>query len=148
MNPMIYLVGLIVFAGLLIYGSRKSKLVAKLSLYLCLILVALAMVLPFYWMFVLSTHHTPDIFKFPPPFWFGNALSDNFQFMNEAVPALRNFLNSVLVSVMNTALVLLFCSMGGYAFAIYRFPGRNALFGLLLGTMMVDRKSTRLNSSH
>ena len=29
--------------------------------------------------------------------------------------------------------------MGGYAFAIYRFPGRNALFSILLGTMMVPQ---------
>lgn len=137
MNPLIYLVVLVLFAVLLVIGSKRSKFIAKFSLYLCLLLVAATMILPFYWMFVLSTHLTQDIYSFPPPFWFGGAVSDNFAFMMEAVDVVRNFLNSVFVSVMNTALVLLFCSMGGYAFAIYRFPGRNLLFGILLGTMMV-----------
>ena len=36
-----------------------------------------------------------------------------------------------------TLLVLLFCSMGGYAFAIYMFPGRDLLFGVLIVTMMI-----------
>jgi ABC-type glycerol-3-phosphate transport system permease component len=121
------------------YGSKKSRVVSKISLYLVLLVVAAVMVLPFYWMFVLSTHYTPDIYKFPPPFTFGHALTDNFQFMNQSVNALRHFFNSLFVTVSNTALVLLFCSMGGYAFAIYRFPGRNALFSILLGTMMVPQ---------
>ena len=137
MNAWTYLALFAAVAGLLIIGSRRSPTVAKISLYLCLASAAAVMILPFYWMFVLSTHYTPDIFTFPPPFWFGNALADNFTAMLNAVDVLRYFLNSVFVAVMSTALVLLFCSMGGYAFAIYRFPGRGALFATLMVTMMV-----------
>ncbi len=137
MSAWMYGVLLAIIAALLIWGSKKSPRVAKFSMYLCLLLVAAVMVLPFYWMFVLSTHYTPDVFTFPPPFWFGGAAVDNFAFMMQSVSVLRHFLNSLLVSVLNTALVLLFCSMGGYAFAIYRFPGRKTLYGILLGTMMV-----------
>jgi ABC-type glycerol-3-phosphate transport system permease component len=138
-NGLIYLALIALIALVLWYGSKKSRAVAKFSLYLALIAVAVVMVLPFYWMFVLSTRYTPEIYSFPPPFTFGTALADNFQFMNSSVDALRHFFNSVFVTVSNTALVLLFCSMGGYAFAIYRFPGRNALFSILLGTMMVPQ---------
>ena len=132
-----YFVAFLILVALLAVGSRMSRGIAKVSLYLFLLIIAAAMILPFYWMFVLSTHFTPDIYKFPPPFWFGGALADNFEFMMGAVDVAGNFLNSVFVTVMSTTLVLLFCSMGGYAFAIYRFPGRGALFAILIGTMMV-----------
>lgn len=138
MKPEHILLIVLIAAGVLLYiGSRRNRLVAKASLYLVLALVAAAMILPFYWMFVLSTHETHDIYRFPPPFWFGNSIQENFAFMNESVNFLRHFGNSAFVSLANTALVLLFCSMGGYAFAIYRFPGRRALFSILLGTMMI-----------
>ncbi len=137
MSPWLYLVLLAAVVVALVFGSKRSKTVAKGSLYLCLIAVAATMILPFYWMFVLSTHFTPDIYSFPPPFSFGRALTDNFAFMMGAVDVLGNFFNSALVTAANTALVLLFCSMGGYAFATYQFPGKKLLFGILLGTMMV-----------
>ena len=124
--------------GVLLYaGSRRSRLVAKATLYGLLILIGLMMLIPFYWMFAFATHATHDIYKFPPPFWFGASVMDNLSFMNDSVNFLRHLGNSVFVSVANMALVLLFCSMGGYAFAIYRFPGRNLLFSILLGTMMI-----------
>ena len=119
------------------WGSRKSARFARIIMYAILIVIAIIMVLPFYWMFVLATHETHDIFQFPPPFWFGASLLDNLRFMNESVDFLRHFFNSLFVAVSNVSLVLLFCSMGGYAFAIYRFPGRKVLFAILMGTMMV-----------
>jgi ABC-type glycerol-3-phosphate transport system permease component len=57
--------------------------------------------------------------------------------MLTVIPFWRIFLNSVFVAVTHTILALLFCSMGGYAFAMYRFPGRNWLFALMLATMMI-----------
>jgi len=118
-------------------GSRRSPFVAKATLYGLLAAVGLLMVVPFYWMFVFATHATQDIYSFPPPFWFGASIRDNLAFMNQSVDFVRHLANSVFVSVSNMILVLLFCSMGGYAFAIYRFPGRKLLFSILLGTMMI-----------
>ncbi|MDD3336442.1 MAG: carbohydrate ABC transporter permease [Eubacteriales bacterium] len=117
--------------------ARNNPLVAKIALYLVLVLLSVVMIIPFYWMFVLATHETHVIYAFPPPFWFGAAIGDNYAFMSNAVNIYRHFGNSVLVTVVSTALVLLFCSMGGYAFATYRFPGQKVLFSILLGTMMV-----------
>lgn len=129
---------IVALAVILLYvGSRRSRRIARFTLYLVLILVSLVMLLPFYWMFVLSTHATHDIFSFPPPLVFGANLPQNFTAMNQSVDFLRYFGNSVFVTLSNTALVLLFCSMGGYAFAIYRFPGKRILFSILLGTMMI-----------
>jgi len=88
-------------------------------------------------MFVLATQSTQSIMKSPPPLWFGDNIAANFESMMASVQLIRHFFNSVIISASHTTLVLLFCSMGGYAFAMYRFPGRNALFLVLLATMMV-----------
>ena len=109
----------------------------KISLYIVLGLIALIMLLPFFMMFVMATHTTSEIFSFPPAMWFGGSLSENLANMNLLVDFPKSFLNSCIVTGLNTILVLLFCSVGGYAFAVYDFPGRKALFAVLLATMMV-----------
>ncbi|MEG2603459.1 MAG: carbohydrate ABC transporter permease [Clostridia bacterium] len=137
MSGVLWLIVLAAAACGVYWGARRSARVARITMYAVLTLVALVMILPFYWMFVLATHETHDIFNFPPPFWFGNSLGANFAFMNHSVDIVRHFFNSLFVTAMNVVLVLLFCSMGGYAFATYRFPGRSVLFSILMGTMMV-----------
>ncbi len=116
------------------YRSRKA---GTMLVYFLLLLVAALMLIPFYWMFVLSTHTTTAIFRNPPPFFLGSNLAANFAGMQKSVNFLRSFMNSLLISASFTSLSLLFCSMGGYAFAVYRFPGRKALFLILLVTMMI-----------
>ena len=131
------LIILAVTALILIGISLLCKVGKKISLYFILIVIALVMLLPFYMMFVMSTLSTNEIYSFPPIMWFGDNLVTNFRNMVEAVNLPRAFLNSCIVTFTYTFLVLLFCSMGGYAFSVYDFPGRSKLFGILLGTMMV-----------
>lgn len=95
------------------------------------------MIAPFYMMFVMSTLSTHEIYSFPPNLWFGSNLVQNFKTMMEQIDLVRAFLNSCIVTISYTALCLLFCSMGGYAFATYEFPGKNKLFAILLITMMI-----------
>jgi ABC-type glycerol-3-phosphate transport system permease component len=53
-----------------------------------------------------------------------------------------NFMNSVFISTVSTVIAVWFVSMAGFAFAKYRWVGRNILFALLLGTMMVPFEIT------
>lgn len=112
----------------------KGKTIA---LYAVLIIVAVVMLFPFYDMFVMSTRTTQEIFSFPPYLTFGGNLKTNFINMNDAINFLRAFRNSCIITFSYVALVLFFCSIAGYAFAVYNFPGRSVLFGILLGTMMI-----------
>ena len=109
----------------------------KIFLYLILIIIAFIMLLPFYMMFVMSTLSTNEIYSFPPKLWFGSNLIKNFISMIAAVDIPRAFMNSCIVTISYTVLVLFFCSIGGYAFSVYEFPGKNKLFAILLGAMMV-----------
>ena len=98
---------------------------------------AVLMFAPFYVMFVFATHSRTEIFSVPPPLWFGNDLLANFQILTERIPFWRNLGWSVYVALASTALTLLFCSMGGYAFACFEFRFKKALFALVLGTMLL-----------
>ena len=128
---------LAVIAIVLIVISIVHPVGKKIALYAILIGIALIMLLPFYMMFVMSTLKTNEIYSFPPIVTFGSNLLANFASMNKQVDLVRAFLNSCIVTFSYTILVLFFCSIGGYAFSVYDFPGKKVLFTILLGTMMI-----------
>ena len=98
---------------------------------------AVVMLAPFYFMFVFATHARAEIFQLPPPLFFGHSFADNVVILLKKIPFWRNLGWSVYVATMSTALTLFFCSMGGYAFAMYEFRFKKPLFTLLLGMMML-----------
>lgn len=98
---------------------------------------ALIMLAPFYFMFVFATHSRVEIFSLPPPVWFGDDFLANLKILTERLPFWRNLGWSLYVAIASTALTLLFCSMGGYAFALFEFRFKTALFGFVMGTMLL-----------
>ena len=63
--------------------------------------------------------------------------TSNYRNLWKTVPYNRYFINSVFIATASTLLTLFFCSLGGYAFAKYRFRGQKVLFGILLASMMI-----------
>ncbi len=110
---------------------------SKWSAYLTVALGAVVMLLPFYFMFVFATHSRSDIFSVPPPLFFGNDLLGNFKILTERLPFWRNLGWSLYVALASTALTLLFCTMGGYAFARFEFRYKNTLYAIVMGTMLL-----------
>ncbi len=98
---------------------------------------ALIMLAPFYFMFVFATHSRTEIFSLPPPMFFGDDFLNNLKILTERMPFWRNLGWSLYVAVLSTILTLLFCSLGGYAFSLFEFRYKNALFGLVMGTMLL-----------
>ena len=98
---------------------------------------SLIMLAPFYFMFVFATHSRTEIFSLPPPMFFGDDFLANLKILTDRMPFWRNLGWSLYVAIASTALTLLFCSMGGYAFALFEFRYKNALFGLVMGTMLL-----------
>lgn len=98
---------------------------------------ALMLVAPLYFTFVFATHTRSEIFNAPPPLWFGGAFFSNLQLLLERLPYWRNLSLSLYVAAMTTALNLLLCSLAGFAFAVYEFRFKRALFALVLGSMML-----------
>ena len=114
-------------------AARQTLLAA----YLMVALGAVLLVSPFWFTFVFASHSRSAIFNTPPPLWFGSAALSNLDLLLERLPFWQNFGMSVYVAVMTTALNLLLCSMGGYAFAVYEFRFKKPLFAVVLASMML-----------
>lgn len=98
---------------------------------------ALLMLAPFYFMFVFATHTRSEIFAQPPPLFFSDAFPANLHILMERLPFWKNVGWSLYVALASTLLTLFFCSLGGYAFAMFEFRHKNALFALVLATMLL-----------
>ncbi|WIK64712.1 carbohydrate ABC transporter permease [Gleimia hominis] len=102
-----------------------------------LILGALISLFPFYWMIVLSTHPSSVIFKFPPVVLPGEKFLENFGTVMSRVNIWGAMLNTTFVALTVTFLGLFISSITAFAFAKYRFPGRNFLFGIIMATFLL-----------
>ena len=117
--------------------SSYTGLPMKIATYLALSVTVFMSLFPFYFMFISSTHTTGEILSLPPNLLPGANLSKNLAHLNEEFSMARVFFNSMFVSVVYTILSLLLDSMAGYALAKYRFKGRDALFSIILVTLMI-----------
>ncbi|HEY3081669.1 MAG TPA: carbohydrate ABC transporter permease [Chloroflexota bacterium] len=119
-------------------GLRWSSLLA----HALLALGATTMAVPFLWMLHTSTMPTAEAYKYPPVLFPSRRAWENYTLALSLLPFGRFYLNSLLVSTSITLAQLLTCSMGAFAFARLRFPGRDALFLLYLATMMIPFEVT------
>jgi multiple sugar transport system permease protein len=123
-------------------ASASLRLRGKVFLHLLLAAGAVTMILPFLWMLSTSLKPEAQIFRFPPVWIPSRWEWSNYTRSMEAAPFGRYFLNTIIFSAAVTLSNLLFCSMAAYAFARLRFRGRNVLFILVLGTMMIPAQVT------
>lgn len=103
---------------------------------------AVVMVIPFLWMLHTSTMPTNEAYKYPPVLLPSRRAWENYGIALSLLPFGRFYANSLIVSGTITLAQLLTCSLGAFAFARLRFPGRDSLFMLYLATMMVPAEVT------
>ncbi len=117
---------------------KKTKFsLSKFFLYLFLILGAVIMVFPFYWM-ITGAFKTSIEIQVIPPVWLPTHFNlDNFKEALRMAPFARYFLNSLIAMVSCVTLCTFTTILGAFAFSKLNFPGRHIIFGLLLGLMMV-----------
>jgi len=111
--------------------------VSVLTAYVMVGLGSLIMLAPFYFMFVFATHSKTEIFTLPPPLWPGTAFFENLKILTEKIHFWKSLGWSLYIALASTALTLIFCSMGGYAFAMFEFKFKKPLFLLVMGTMLI-----------
>lgn len=98
---------------------------------------AFIMVLPFLWMASTAVKPPSEVLSWPPEFLPRHVTLENFRTVFATAPFVRFFFNSVAMATLCTFSVLLTSALAGYVFAKFRFPGRTALFILVLATAMV-----------
>ena len=106
-------------------------------LHLVLLLGVAISIFPFYWLFVMASNTTGDIFKYPPKLTIGSQLLVNMRAMLDAIDFWGSFLNSLFIAVVTAVLVVFFDSLAAFVFAKFDFPGKKVLFVILLATFMV-----------
>jgi multiple sugar transport system permease protein len=116
-----------------------SQSVRSIGVYAVTIFFAVIFLVPFYFMFILTTHDNSSMAANPPPFWIGTELTMTFSRLFRGTEYLRSIFNSVIVALLSTSTRIFFCSMAGFAFAKYEFRGKKFFFALILATMMLPK---------
>ncbi|MFN8379824.1 MAG: carbohydrate ABC transporter permease [Anaerolineae bacterium] len=107
------------------------------SMYAVLIAVSAFMLLPFVWMVSTSLKTPEQVFSVPVQLIPEHPTLINYQYLLQEKNLLRILLNTIFLAGVSTGLRLFFCSLGGFAFAKYKFPGRGFLFAFVLATMLI-----------
>lgn len=120
------------------HRSTSSK-VRKIMTYVLLVLFAIVALMPLYYLIITAmkdlTEASTQSTMFPHSF----ALFENIKFVlsHPDYNVIRMFLNTMFIFLMKTVGTVLTCSLAAYAFAMYKFPGKNVIFFVLLSTMMI-----------
>ena len=119
--------------------QKVVKVVVKTLTYAFLLLMALIIIFPFYWM-IISSMKTVEEYRLAIPTLFPDYLDwRNYiqVFTNKDLLLGQLFANTVYVGIVSTILSLVITVLSAFAFARLEFKGKNALFAFLLATMMI-----------
>lgn len=119
------------------FYNRVMKNWRVIAGYIILILIAISMLYPFFAMLNLSFVQNDAIFSQAGKVFYSGLTLDNYKNVFQEIPLSRYFFNSLVVAVITTIGQVLFASLAGYAFARMKFPFKNAIFLIVLITMLV-----------
>ncbi len=139
--------------------ERFWAVLPTLLIYVILIFTAVTSLFPMYWLFNTAFTPSSSTVKLPPDLIPANPTLTNFADILKAsgttkipipgsdtvwtIPRLYVwFLNTAFITLLSTAIHLLFDSMAGYAFAKRKFPGSNIMFAMVLAALMIPAQVT------
>ena len=126
-------------------AARESG-ISRTGAMLIMAVFTVYFLLPLWWLLVASSKETGDILT-TAPLWFADFhLLDNIAelFAYRDGVYLRWLMNSVLYAALGGAIATLLAAMAGYALAKYRFPGRDLMFDIVLGGVLVPATALAL----
>mgnify|MGYP000410476436 FL=1 len=120
------------------HGYQMKHVLSQILLYTLLVIGAIIMVFPFYWMISSSLKTRIEVSQFPPQFIPNNPFNfDNYRVAFKQAPFATYFLNSVVVCFCSVAVVTFTTILAAFAFSRLKFPGREVVFSALLSMMML-----------
>ena len=118
-------------------NKKKKAIVVKVLAHVILLAGAVTMLVPFLWMFSSSLKSLGEVFVFPPKLVGERLVWENYTKISSRFDYFGYFLNSVKVSAWVVFFQVMTSAIAGFVFAKLNFPGRDKLFLLYLGTMMI-----------
>jgi multiple sugar transport system permease protein len=113
------------------------RILRKLPIHIILIIGAITMILPFFWMISTSFKTPQEIFKFPPTWIPAKPIISNYVQAWHEVPFPRYFLNTIFIAACCLVGDVVTACLAAYAFAKFDFPGRELIFVFFLSMMIV-----------
>ena len=117
--------------------QKTGKALSLFGVYFFLIVMALVVLFPFYWMLISSVKTLDEYRMSVPTFWPRVLMLENYLTAFTTANLGRLFVNTMIVGLVSTILSLFITILTAFAFARLEFKGKNALFGALLATMMI-----------
>ncbi len=118
-------------------SQKVGKILYKILVYVFLIIMALVILFPFYWMINSSLKSLAEYRLSVPTLWPKVIMLSNYAEAFNKANLGRLFLNTAYVGIVSTILSLVITVLSAFAFARLEFKGKNALFAALLATMMI-----------
>ncbi|MEM7283872.1 MAG: carbohydrate ABC transporter permease [Pseudomonadota bacterium] len=118
-------------------SKRNQRIVGSILTYITLIVGALILMIPLFWMISTSVKPQNEIYTFPIVWIPSEIVWQNYPQVFESVSFARFLWNSTVISVFGIIGNVIGSAIAAYGFARFRFPGRNVLFIIMLSTMMV-----------
>ncbi len=120
------------------FGKIKYKpMIGKIILHMVLILFAICILLPYYWMIVNSFKSDADFYGKVTSLIPTQPVIDNYVKLVTDTQAGVWFVNSLIISVVSTGIGLIICSLAGFTFAVYNFRFKAILFWIVLSSVAI-----------
>nr|WP_314464924.1 carbohydrate ABC transporter permease [uncultured Clostridium sp.] len=116
---------------------RRKQTTVSFLIHAVLIIISFICIMPILWMCMISLKPSSETMSGIHSIWVSDPTFDNYRRLFETIPVLQNAFNSIFTTIMGTVTSLFFCSLAGFAFAKYKFPGRDFLFYFVIATMLV-----------
>ena len=122
-------------------AARRRLLIRRILIYAFLVIAAIAVLFPFYWMILTSfkTQGAYNAEEVPKFYTFAPTLA-NYKVAFTAVPLARYFLNTLIFTLITTAAMMVVIVLAAYGFARMDFKGKNLVFSLFLSLMMIPNE--------
>ena len=122
-------------------AAARRRVLGRIGIYSALVLWALMVLFPFYWMLLTSVKsYSAYSSEFVPSFFTLTPTLQNYADAFTAVPLGRYLLNTLIFTLITTAVMLLVITLAAFAFARLDFPGKNAAFTVFLSLMMIPNE--------
>lgn len=119
-----------------------DRLLGRTLVYLVVIGITLLFSGPFLWTIFTSLKRVDEVYLFPPTLFPETLMFENYPKVFQQVPYGLWFRNSAIVTILGTIGTVLSTTVVAYGFARKEFPGRNALFMVVVATMILPSEVT------
>lgn len=122
--------------------ARREKRLQKALTHAALVVLSLFFLMPLYWLISSSLKTDAQIHAWPPV-WIPNPVTTaNYEKGLQAIPFFRMLVNTLVIAVLSVMGTLISCSLVAYSLTAWRWKGRDAVFYILLATMMLPGQVT------